>query len=790
MNPIETREIILFDGFSSTSTFVNRDQHICACIWNCLLGMLLIFLVFRAHRAQPPAAARPKTLLFVFDKSKGEVVKPADSGSTPKEKDTINQGANQYEASTSSSKPASQHEAGAPSSTAAQPPPVEKVQGPTSSSNVVEPSKSESTPSTGAASHRSAALPAGGQSSTSSEKRRAEEPRASVHSVNGEVSAGSASKGDALTEEVGKGHVGITAEVKSESHVSAAAKTENRTQATKPDARADTNSNAEVAKPEAALAARADSATEKPAQRLSTLPVKQESLPPAVKAEPSVVTDVHETTKPVKPAVAEPPADSSGAAKDTAAAQAGAANTKDTNASRDALRAKAPSAPKESGAGADAGVASDGDVKAASASTASESASPVAMEKTAEKPGDAAGDVSTPTAASKEEVKSEEPSFRPSQPAKQKKIEPLPAGEKRVYDNKFMLEFKELCKEMPESVRNSLQHLPAPPGAGSGGGGDGTPRGVSGGRPGGTAGQPGASMMSSQMGGSNGRSTPVGGRNDPRMGTAQRDPRAGAGQGGSQRDLRAGGRGSRNMPQSMSMGPIKPLERTENAYDVSKTQPRSHYDMVMKEIRGMLNKLTLTNFDKLSDDLVKLDITDPEELRGIVSIIFDKSLEETHFCNMYARLCNKIKDTLPKFAEPDDADPPPGKEKAPKKELTFKRCLLNKCQQEFERADRYEDLRAPNETEAQHAAKSRKVRMRMLGNIKFIGELFAQNILNEKIMHECVTRLLGSNDEDTIECLCKLMATIGKLLDHEKAKHYMDYYFEQVRSLPLIMWSL
>ena len=81
---------------------------------------------------------------------------------------------------------------------------------------------------------------------------------------------------------------------------------------------------------------------------------------------------------------------------------------------------------------------------------------------------------------------------------------------------------------------------------------------------------------------------------------------------------------------------------------------------------------------------------------------------------------------------------------------------------------------------AAKANKSRRARTRMLGNIKFIGELFAQKILNEKIMHGCVKRLLASKEEDTIECLCKLMATIGKLLDREEARHYMDYYFDQM----------
>ena len=43
-------------------------------------------------------------------------------------------------------------------------------------------------------------------------------------------------------------------------------------------------------------------------------------------------------------------------------------------------------------------------------------------------------------------------------------------------------------------------------------------------------------------------------------------------------------------------------------------------------------------------------------------------------------------------------------------------------------------------------------------------------MLTENIMHGCVVKLLRSNDEESYECLCKLLFTIGKDLDHEKAK--------------------
>lgn len=225
---------------------------------------------------------------------------------------------------------------------------------------------------------------------------------------------------------------------------------------------------------------------------------------------------------------------------------------------------------------------------------------------------------------------------------------------------------------------------------------------------------------------------------------------------------------------------MTPLSATENAFQAGKNRAQTSYDKVMKDARSILNKLTMTNFEKLSRDLAAVQLTCTDELRGLVGIIFDKALEEGHFCKMYAELCNYLKDQLPEFQ--DETDPVLGETKV--KKVTFKRCLLNKCQEEFERADRYreeDDEETAGMDAAAKSSKTRRVRIRMLGNIKFIGELFAQKILNEKIMHDCVKRLLKTKEEDTIECLCKLMATIGKLLDREEARHYMDYYFDQMK---------
>ena len=43
-------------------------------------------------------------------------------------------------------------------------------------------------------------------------------------------------------------------------------------------------------------------------------------------------------------------------------------------------------------------------------------------------------------------------------------------------------------------------------------------------------------------------------------------------------------------------------------------------------------------------------------------------------------------------------------------------------------------------------------------------------MLVHKIMHDCVVSLLKGSDEESLECLCRLLTTIGKELDTEKAK--------------------
>uniref|UniRef100_A0A0A9CPG2 Eukaryotic translation initiation factor 4g, putative n=1 Tax=Arundo donax TaxID=35708 RepID=A0A0A9CPG2_ARUDO len=107
---------------------------------------------------------------------------------------------------------------------------------------------------------------------------------------------------------------------------------------------------------------------------------------------------------------------------------------------------------------------------------------------------------------------------------------------------------------------------------------------------------------------------------------------------------------------------------------------------------------------------------------------------EPTFCEMYANFCFHLAGALPDFSEDNE-------------KITFKRLLLNKCQEEFERgereeaeADKTEEEGEIKQTKEEREEKRIRARRRMLGNIRLIGELYKKRMLTERIMHECIKK--------------------------------------------------
>ncbi|KAL0380036.1 UNVERIFIED_CONTAM: Eukaryotic translation initiation factor 4G [Sesamum angustifolium] len=230
------------------------------------------------------------------------------------------------------------------------------------------------------------------------------------------------------------------------------------------------------------------------------------------------------------------------------------------------------------------------------------------------------------------------------------------------------------------------------------------------------------------------------------------------------------------MPSPQTPMPV--MHKAEKKYEVGRVTDEE--DAKQRQLKGILNKLTPQNFEKLFQQVKQLNIDNVGTLSRLISQIFDKALMEPTFCEMYANFCFHLAADLPDLSVENER-------------ITFKRLLLNKCQEEFERGEREEEEanKAEEEGEAKQTAEEREekrlqARRRMLGNIRLIGELYKKRMLTERIMHECINKLLGqyqNPDEENIEALCKLMSTIGEMIDHPKAKEHIDAYFDIMAQL-------
>uniref|UniRef100_A0A672JV46 Eukaryotic translation initiation factor 4 gamma 1 n=1 Tax=Sinocyclocheilus grahami TaxID=75366 RepID=A0A672JV46_SINGR len=206
---------------------------------------------------------------------------------------------------------------------------------------------------------------------------------------------------------------------------------------------------------------------------------------------------------------------------------------------------------------------------------------------------------------------------------------------------------------------------------------------------------------------------------------------------------------------------------------------------LFKRVRSVLNKLTPQMFQPLMKQVTELTIDTEERLKGVIDLIFEKAISEPNFSVAYANMCRCLMGLkVPTTDKPGVT-------------VNFRKLLLNRCQKEFEKdkdddetfEKKQKELDAASGEEEKQRLKEEledakdKARRRSLGNIKFIGELFKLKMLTETIMHDCIVKLLKNHDEESLECLCRLLSTIGKDLDFEKAKPRMDQYFNQMEKI-------
>ena len=224
-------------------------------------------------------------------------------------------------------------------------------------------------------------------------------------------------------------------------------------------------------------------------------------------------------------------------------------------------------------------------------------------------------------------------------------------------------------------------------------------------------------------------------------------------------------------------------------------------DMVQRKVKAALNKMTPEKFDKIADQILAIakqseNEADGRTLRQVIQLTFEKATDEAHWASMYAKFCKRMLETMSSEIKDESIVDKNGNVVSGGN--LFRKYLLNRCQEEFERGwkmdlpDKPEGERGDEKTEeavmlSDEYYVAEAAKRRGLGLVQFIGELYKLGMLTERIMHECVKKLVdytGIPDEAEIESLTKLLKTIGANLDNtDKGKPMMDVYFTRIQAM-------
>jgi len=214
----------------------------------------------------------------------------------------------------------------------------------------------------------------------------------------------------------------------------------------------------------------------------------------------------------------------------------------------------------------------------------------------------------------------------------------------------------------------------------------------------------------------------------------------------------------------------KPSVKGEKKTKDANEPPESEMQEMRRKVLAILNKLTPQKFTTLVEKFKDLPIDTQEKLSVCMELVFEKAVDEPAFSVAYAQMCQ----VLQMKKVPIEG----GKED---EYVNFRKLLISRCQKEFEKdymesldRDKYVQDMAKADSEddkkkikAEFEQLEMKLRRRSLGNIRFIGELYKLGMLTARIMHECVKKLLTTTDEESLECLCRLVTTVGQDLDTE-----------------------
>ncbi|CBZ50452.1 hypothetical protein NCLIV_009210 [Neospora caninum Liverpool] len=224
--------------------------------------------------------------------------------------------------------------------------------------------------------------------------------------------------------------------------------------------------------------------------------------------------------------------------------------------------------------------------------------------------------------------------------------------------------------------------------------------------------------------------------------------------------------------QSVSRGPEFLLKK----------QTLDRPQRLRRSINSLLNKMSIDKFAVVTEKIAVEgeSLENAEELQMLADLVYAKAVTEPEYSEMYADLCQILKWRSLEFEKEGE-----------EKNLNFNRAFVNRCQEEFEALqgrlalEVTEEERALCHSEEDVQKLSKKKKNRVLGNMRFIGELYLRKCIAPSVLKAVVTSLVFGDsgdpdfypDEHFIECFTELLTTIGFTLDKQPHTQQMLHEF-------------
>lgn len=256
------------------------------------------------------------------------------------------------------------------------------------------------------------------------------------------------------------------------------------------------------------------------------------------------------------------------------------------------------------------------------------------------------------------------------------------------------------------------------------------------------------------------------------------------------------GRGSMQtypLPSHPSAFPPKPLENADpnrwvpgflkrDESDLTLTEEEKYLKTLERSTRGLLNKISPENFDTLQDFFFQAEKYF-SAIKLKTDMIVRKSFDEPKYASLYAKLTlSMVMRTRPLEGTQPSDDIEKAFEHIRKQ---VRNSVIKACENQFKARPMWAYKMHPKMTEEDYEEIT-KLKGKVLGNMRFVAELFNFDVLSPKVMSNIVNALLHDIEapkEEDLECVIVLLNTAGPLLERTEKMADFEAWFRKINHI-------